>query len=302
MSIETHDSVPRSASGGRHLRRLVTIAPAVLAVITLAACGNSGTSTTAANPAPSAPTATTGAGAGPNGAPRIPGVSGLVAAISGKTLQVQGTSSQTAVTYNGKTTFTATVAGSPADVEVGSCVTVQEPTSTASPTRSTTSTPATKVTAGRVSITAAVKGSCVSAGFGGGGFGNGTRPSGVPIPTPSVSGDAGPDNRAGGFRSFGGTSGKVTAVTGSGFVVESAGFGQAATTTAVTVTTSSTTTFSRTVTATSKAIATGKCVTALGKTDSTGAVTATSISVRAAENGTCTSGPLGARPNGGPNG
>lgn len=303
MSTDTHDTAPRSTNGTRRARRLLAFAPAVLAVITLAACGNSGTSTATANPANPTPTASAGAGAGAgaNASQQIPGVSGLVAAIAGKTLQVQGASTQTAVTYNTKTRFTATIAGSAADVKVGSCVTVTEPTSTAA-SSPTTSTPATKVTAGRVSVTAAVNGSCVRGGGFGGGFG-GARPSGSPTftPTPRASDapGAGQGRRAGGF---GGTSGKVTSVSGSSFVVASTGFGQAATTTSVTVTTSPTTTFTTTQTATSTAVATRKCVTALGTADSTGALTATSISVRPAENGACTTRARGARPNAGTNG
>jgi hypothetical protein len=302
MIIDTRESAPRPTAGTRHLRRLLAAAPAVLAVITLAACGNSGTSTASANPAPAA---STGVGNGANGARQIPGVSGLVAAISGKTLQVQGENTQTAVTYNAKTTFTDTVTGSAADVKVGSCVMVQEPASTAAPTPQT-NTPVTKVSADRVSITAAVKGSCERTGFPGGlgrrFGGNGTRPSGPPTATPLANGAPGAGGRAGGFPRFGGTSGKVTSVTSGGFVVESTGFGQSATTTSVAVTTSASTTFTTTVGSTSKAVATGTCVTALGKTDSTGALTATSISVRAAENGACTLGLRGARPNGGTNG
>ena len=99
------------------------------------------------------------------------------------------------------------------------------------------------------------------------------------------------------------TFGKVTAVSGSGFTVAAetfagrpAGGGSAPatpsgtptfTTRPVTVTTSSATTYTTTKAATSSAVAVGKCVSARGATDNTGAVTATSIAVTPAVNGAC---------------
>jgi hypothetical protein len=51
------------------------------------------------------------------------GVSGEIAAISGSTLQVQDSESQTAVSYTDTTTITRTVAAALADVTAGVCVT-----------------------------------------------------------------------------------------------------------------------------------------------------------------------------------
>src|SRR5664279_4062329 len=88
------------------------------AVMLLAACGGG---TPAGGAATSAPT-TAAAGSASGGARAFPGASGLLAQIDGKTLQVQGTDSQTAVTYSAKTTFTRTVADKRSDVVVGVCV------------------------------------------------------------------------------------------------------------------------------------------------------------------------------------
>jgi hypothetical protein len=58
----------------------------------------------------------------------------------------------------------------------------------------------------------------------------------------------------------------------------------------VTVQTPAGTTYSRTGSATAKALVVGVCVTALGKADDTGSIAATSIALRPAENGACSSG------------
>jgi hypothetical protein len=65
-----------------------------------------------------------------------------------------------------------------------------------------------------------------------------------------------------------------------------------ATTTTVTrtVTLDSATTYTKTEPADASALTVGKCVTALGTTDSTGAMTAGSINIRPAVDGTCSMG------------
>jgi hypothetical protein len=99
------------------------------------------------------------------------------------------------------------------------------------------------------------------------------------------------------------TFGQVTAVSGSGFTVAAETFagrqGSAAsapttpsgtpslTTRAVTVTTTGATTYTTTKAATAAALSVGKCVSARGATDSTGAVTATTIAVTPAVGGAC---------------
>jgi len=110
-----------------------------------------------------------------------------------------------------------------------------------------------------------------------------------------------PDPRAGERRTgFGGlgASGKVTAVNSASFTIESSRPQDRAATPAVSVTrtveTSPATAYTRTRAADARALAVGLCVTALGRTDDTGSMAATSIMLRPPENGSCSSG-LGRR-------
>ncbi|WP_043721343.1 hypothetical protein [Kutzneria sp. 744] len=87
---------------------------------TLAACGGSSPAAPAGNPSGKQQTP---GGNRNGGAP--PGVFGSIAAVSGQTLQVQNPQSgQTAVTYDGSTKITNSVAGTLADVTSGACVSV----------------------------------------------------------------------------------------------------------------------------------------------------------------------------------
>ncbi|MCW2726058.1 MAG: hypothetical protein JWN35_2979 [Frankiales bacterium] len=249
---------------------------ALLGLLGTAACGSSGSATATAPGA----AATPGAQAqGQGGPPRAPGVSGLVAAIEGSTLQVQDTSAQTAVVYTAATAITATVPGTVSDVTVGVCATVRGAASGGA-------SPATSLTATSVTLSRPVNGSC-TAGFGG--TGGPGRPGGTP---PSgASPGAGARGRAAG----GGGAGKVTAVNGGTFTLASIGFGAqgstgGSSTTPLVVGTTPTTTFSTQQRATSASLKTGECVTARGAADSSGTVTATSIAVRPAVNGACTTG------------
>jgi hypothetical protein len=245
----------------------------VLSVLALAGCG-AGTSASPASPA----------GAVSPGqsitTPQGFGASGLLAAINGHTLQVQDTTSQTAVTYSGTTRFTDTIAATARDVKVGTCVQVRSAPDTASSTPTTAPTAApTSLTAGTVTLTASVNGTCGGPGIGGGGF-TGGRGNGVP-----------PSRAPGARRArFGGrASGLVTAVQGSSFTVASTRPNRP-TPTPVRVTTTSTTSYHRVVPASATALKLGQCVTARGPADSTGTVAATTIALRPADNGTCTSG------------
>ncbi|MFL6021850.1 MAG: hypothetical protein ACJ72O_00780 [Marmoricola sp.] len=203
-------------------------------------------------------------GAGP-----FPGANGKVADVSGSTAQVQSQQDgQVAVTWTSSTKFTHEVAATLADVKVGDCVMVTPPrTDTSS---SSTSTDDATVAAGRVRITATT-GSCTAQlpGPGGGSGGpsfSGPPPTGAPDGTSRVRGS---------FGAFG----KVTAVSGTGFTVSS--------TTPVTVSTSSSTTYTRTAAAAASDVKVGSCMNARGATDSTGALTATTIALSAAVHGEC---------------
>jgi hypothetical protein len=57
-----------------------------------------------------------------------------------------------------------------------------------------------------------------------------------------------------------------------------------------TVTLSSATTYTKNTSASASDLKVGKCVTALGSTDSNGTLAATTIALRPAENGSCTTG------------
>jgi hypothetical protein len=263
-------------------------------LLSLAACGGDSGDSAAADTAQGGQAAGRPATDGPQGGPgagRFPGANGLIADISGKTLQVQAQDSQTAVTYTDTTTFTAQVAAKLADVKVGSCVQV-------SPAQiGSSSGDAAAITAATVRITPATDGSCAPGGMGGGRPGA-DAPSGMPtdlptdLPTdrPSGAPSGGPGGR--GFGAFG----QVTAVSASGFTLAQQAFGpgqgrdQSGETTEVTVTVASDTTFTTTKKSSAAALAVGKCVSATGQADDTGAIAAERISVSEAVDGRCTGG------------
>lgn len=285
-------------------RLLLTAAPAIAGLLLVSACGGSGSAS--ASSASSAPAAGNSNAAGGQGNARFPGATGEIAAETGSTLQVQNTSSQTAVTYSSTTRITNTVTATAADVKVGMCAVARPATG------SNNSSSTTTVAAATVVLSDPVNGSCTG-GFGGAtgaGFSSGAGGfarrfgDGSPPPRPSASRSPG----AGGFNRVAfGANGLITKVEGSSFVVRSerrafrggaTPSGAASpTVTDVTVTTTSSTRYSKTVTATPAALAVGECVTAIGKTDDTGAVTASSIAIGAKVNGSCSTG-FGRRPGG----
>lgn len=287
---------------------------AALTALTLAACGPSGSASSGgASPAAGstpAPSATGGAGgAGTGGSARQPGVSGLIAAMTGSTMQVQTRTDQTAVSWTDSTSFTKLTTAALGDVTAGSCVSVTEPQTSGTSTASPGTGPATAITAGVVQIRAADNGQCTG-GFGGFGGGpgapapTGTQGAGAaPSGTPSGAPTGGPDGGGFGRR---GANGLVTAVSGDTITVQETvraqGNGTSSATSgaqqSVSVTTTSTTTYLAEKTAAASDVAVGECATALGKADDTGAVTATAISLRPATNGTCTFG-AGGRGQGG---
>lgn len=244
---------------------LTGTACAVLLLASLTACGGDDDSATDAGAAAAAAPADRG-GPGGAGMPGGPGASGLVAAVSGRTMQVQSAGSgQVAVTWTAETAFLEQVAGSSADVTVGTCVLVTADGGTED---------GEPVAADAVRITeAAEDGGCTGGSGGGPGGGpGGERPEGMPTDRPT-------DRPAG----FGGTAGKVTAVSTTGFTVESAEVD-------VEVTVDAETTYSTTAEADAAAAEVGRCVTAVGEADDTGAVTATRINVSDPVDGECSAG------------
>jgi hypothetical protein len=277
------------------------------AVLFVSACGG-GTSATVG--AASAPTTTASGGGGntAGGARAFPGATGLLAQIDGTTLQVQGTDAQTAVTYSSGTRFSNTVATQRSNIVAGDCVQVRSPrpaSGTGNPPPTAVPDAATSpIMAASVDISAAVNGTCsVFGGLGApgarppGASGGATRPPGAP----SSGRTRGPGAGGNGFGGLGAV-GKVTSVNGTTFTVESSRpqSASAATTTPTTrvVETTAATTYTRTGAATAKALAVGLCVTALGKASDTGSIAATSIALRPAQNGSCSSG-FGRRGQGG---
>jgi hypothetical protein len=282
------------------VRPILLAVPLLCVGVVLAGCaGGSSTASPAASQSGSA------SAGQQNRLRQFPGATGELAAITGSTLQVQGTSTQTAVTYTQTTKISDTVAATYAAVKVGVCVEARAARSDASSSASA-SDETTTVAAATVVVTQPVNGECAAEGAGSGGqFGGrpsggasgGFTPTGSTRPSGAPSGSA---QRRAGF----GANGKVVSVSGASFVVASvrlapsasAGASASPTTSDVTVTTNASTTYSQTVSATASALKVGTCVTALGKADDTGAIAATAISVRPKSDGTCGFG------GGGPNG
>lgn len=251
------------------------VVAAGLTALTLTACGGS---TSAAST--SSNTANAGGSGGQNApgadsSAQRPGAFGLIAAWSGGVMQVQNSSSQTAVKVTSSTKVTQTLPTTAKAVVVGSCVTVRSAASASGSPASPAASSA-PIAAATVSVRPAVNGSCT------GGFGNRNGSASPRMrPSGSASGYAG-----GNFRAFGAT-GQVASITSSGFVVKESRGGS---TSDATVTTSGSTTYTTTASATSAAIKTGECAIAMGTADSTGAVTANSVMLSKPVNGACTSG------------
>lgn len=218
---------------------------------------------------------------GPGGG-GMPGVNGLIADITDTTMQVQGQSGQTAVTWSDTTTFTQQAAGTASDVTVGVCVSgmqVEDGSVT------------------RLSVTQATDGACSMGG--GGGQPSGGRPSempsgapdggepsdmpsGAPSGAPSGMPSGSPDGAGAGTM----VSGLVKAVDGTSVTVtrSTPGSEESAETT---LTVGSDTAITTTTDATAASAVVGACASARGEADGTGAVAATSITISEATDGEC---------------
>jgi hypothetical protein len=264
----------------------------------LAACSSAGSATPASTSASS--TSSSGTGTSPQSGTGTrfggPAASGKIAAVTGKTVQVQNQQSgQVAVTYSASTMFSQTVATTLKKIKKGDCVTAVAPSGTSSAAKTFTAT--------RITVTAPVNGTCT------GGFGGqqptGARPSGMPsggfptgapsggFPTGAPGGGQAPGGQGGSFGTI--ASGQVRSVSGSKIVIAARQFNSTSRR-PVTVSSAGSTKITTMATATAKSLQVGKCVTAQGSTNSSGTVKATRIQVAAATNGQCTLG------FGGPNG
>ncbi|MFC4616304.1 hypothetical protein ACFO3K_16375 [Cellulomonas algicola] len=308
-------------------RRTALALPAVGLVLLLAACSG------AAGDAGADPSVSPAGGGG--GGPQTqrvddPGrVVGEIVSVDTALMQVRATDEQTAVTWSGTTTFTQTVAGTLADVTVGSCVvavaTPTDDTATSDDTSNGTSDApldATTVTIGA----AADDGTCSGVGgFGGpGGRGGGTpdgAPTGLPTGLPSGAPRGGDGERPDGAptdlpsgapttRAFGGVvGGQVTAVSGATLTVSvttgpGASDDDASSDEPVDrqVVVSDATTYTRTVDADASALTVGRCAAVRGEADDSGKVAATSVQVSDPTDGGCTSALGGTVMRGGPGG
>ena len=253
-----------------------TVLAAGALLLTLASCGKDQVDDTA--------TDTSAAGTGAQGSTSFsgpPGASGEVADVSGRTMQVQNaTLGQVAVTWTATTTFSQQIAASLKDVSVGDCVMVTSDSGSASAATDA-------IDADTVRITPAVDGQCTPGGGPGSGPGrlmtSGPAPEGMPSGMPS-----GAPQRMDGA---GGAFGTVTAVSATGFTVDSVrppASGSTDTATAsIKVTVTDDTSYTTTAKATSAAVKVGVCVDARGAEDSTGAVTADTVAISPKTNGQC---------------
>lgn len=253
--------------------QLATAVPVTVATILLLAGCSTGQSTATA-----APGAAAGSGGRRGGSFSFPGAYGRIAEVSGRTLQVQSTTQQTAVTYSGSTRFTIATSAKRSVVAKGVCVRVlSDPTATPA---------ASLVTASSVSISAPVNGSCTTVRPGAAARGNrnaaGQPPAGS-TPRYGAGGGVGRGRPVAGL---------VAAVSRTGFTVTETTAPGATPSTPVTVTTTSTTTYTEQKVATAKAVEVGLCAVARGTSDSTGTIAATAIALSPQTNGTC------ANPNG----
>ncbi|MDT9593294.1 hypothetical protein RDV89_09465 [Nocardioides zeae] len=221
------------------------------------------------------------AGDGTTERPGGRGAAGLVTSVGDDSAEVEGADGTVTVTWTDDTTFTERVEGSLDDVAVGSCVAVGP--------------------AGDVTVREAVDGECGPVGPGG-------RPaSDEDAPEPPADGEA-PARPVRGI---------VTAVSDTGFTVESTAPRRGGDDTdadaeaeSVTVTVDDDTTFWLVVEADSSAVQEGRCLTARGAAESTdettdetaddSTVTAAAVTVGDAVDGECASGPAGPGDAGGP--
>lgn len=272
--------------------RTAAVAALVPVALLLSACGGGSTPSGAAAVPSGQARGNGGSAFGQGGAGSgFPGASGLIAAVSPDTLQVQGTDAQTTVTYGSSTRFTQVVTGKVAD---GDCVTV---------TGTPVSGDDTALTATSVQIEAKVNGACPTLGRFGSGSGNGNGAgggffggaSGSPRPRPSGA----PSGSGQLGRDFAFAAGTVTAVSGSTVTVQgvlreprtsASPSAQPTTPTSLTVTLSASTQVTATEAATSKAAVVGMCATAIGRADDRGDIAATSITVSKPDANGCRAG------------
>jgi hypothetical protein len=244
------------------LTRLALIAVTGATALSVAACGSSNTASPTSSPSTGASSASPNAAApstssAPTPTPGKPEahVSGLIASVSGNAAQITQGNGNATVDFTGSTTVTEVTLAAFSDVTTGNCVSVRPAHDESQGGQS--------VTAASVRISPAVNGQCPEG-----------RPSGNgPGPTPPSSSPMPPKHP--------GVQGTVGSVAGNSITVN----GTDGSATSVTVTDK--TRYAKQVGSDTQAIAQGKCMTALGTQDGSGALQATTIKLRPANDGRC---------------
>ncbi len=245
------------------LTRLAILAVTVVTALSVAACGSSNKSApTSTSTSTSTVTSTTTSQAQAQNEAKV---SGLIASVAGNSIQVtKEDESNAAVNFTSTTKITEVSPATLSDVTSGSCVTVQ-------PAREPqTGQP---VTAASVRVSPSVNGTCPKLKQPGPASGPGSSepaPSGSTTPAP-------PKPQP--------VRGSVASVTGN--TISVAGNDASGNTTQTAVTVDDNTKYSKLTTATPDAVTQGKCLNARGTMDNAGALQATSITVRAANDGKC---------------
>lgn len=285
-------------------RRALLPAAALAGVAVIAACSSSsGTGSAASGAASSTPPP--GGGAGGTGAFArgiAPAASGEIAAITGRTLQVQSTTQQTAVAYTSSTRITEQKSTTLSAIKVGSCISASAATPASGSSGSASAAPVsppTSITATRVQLLpASGSGNCTgAAGPGGGAF---PRAAGSGFPTGARTRSRGATGGGGLHRGLADrVTGKVTAVSGSTLTVQALAFPRAGSSPAAaaspstalrTVHVTAATTYTTTAAVPSSALKVGLCAVVAGSADSAGTVTARSILLSPKTGATCTTG------------
>jgi Domain of unknown function (DUF5666) len=243
------------------LTQFAVIAMAGATALSMAACSSSNKSSpTSTSTSTSTVTSTATSQAPATGESRV---SGLIASVAGNSIQVTKEDNATAaVNFTSTTKVTEVTPAALTDVTQGSCVSVRpagEPQG------------GQPVTAASVKVSPSVNGTCPQPQQPAPGAGSSSpTPSGAPTPPPG---------KPAWVR------GSVASVSGN--TINVAGTDASGNTTQTTVTVDDKTKYSKKASATTDAIAAGKCLMARGTMDNAGTLQATSINVRAANDGKC---------------
>lgn len=245
------------------LTRLAVVTLAGATALSMAACSSSNK----ASPTSTSTSTVTSTATTPAPATGESWVRGMIASVAGNSIQVtKEDNTNAAVNFTSTTKITEVVPATLTDVTTGSCVSVRpaQPPQGGQP-----------VTAASVKISPSVNGACPAAKQPGPGSGPGAgspAPSGSPAPNP-------PPAKPAPVR------GSVASVSGN--TINVSGTDASGNTTQTSVTVDDKTKYSKQNSATTDAIAQGKCLSARGTTDNGGTLQATSITVRQATDGKC---------------